>query len=75
MHTLHIIDTFRDDWRPSGGRAPARQACRKVGEEIEIVCLDNPGEPFLKDIPCPVHTLGQSSWAGIVFPAPLALAA
>jgi glycosyltransferase involved in cell wall biosynthesis len=27
---------------------------------IEVVCLDDPGEPFLKGIHCPVHALGQS---------------
>ena len=68
MHTLHIIDTFS----PTTGGPPEAvrqlaQACRKVGEEIEIVCLDNPGEPFLKDIPCPVHTLGQSFLGGYSF--------
>ncbi|SPE32301.1 Glycosyl transferase, group 1 family [Candidatus Sulfotelmatomonas gaucii] len=61
MNTLHIIDTFA----PTAGGPPeaVRQlakAYREVGAGIEIVCLDNPGEPFLKGIPCPVHALGQS---------------
>jgi glycosyltransferase involved in cell wall biosynthesis len=61
MHTLHIIDSLS----PSAGGPPeaVRQlasAYREVGAPIEVVCLDNPGEPFLSGIPCPVHALGQS---------------
>jgi glycosyltransferase involved in cell wall biosynthesis len=32
----------------------------EVGDAIEILCLDKPGEAFLKTIPCPVHALGPS---------------
>ncbi len=61
MHTLHIIDTCN----PTAGGPPEalRQlaiAHQEVGTGIEIVCLDNPVEPFLNGIPCPVHALGQS---------------
>ena len=28
--------------------------------EVEVVCLDDPGAPFLAGIPCSVHALGQS---------------
>jgi glycosyltransferase involved in cell wall biosynthesis len=61
MNTLHIIDSFS----PAAGGPPeaVRQlarAYREVGAGIEVVCLDNPSEPFLKDIPCPVYALGQS---------------
>jgi len=60
MQTLHIIDSFS----PSAGGPPeaVRQlakSCLEVGSEIEVVCLDNPSEPFLTGIPCPVHALGQ----------------
>ena len=34
---------------------------------IELVCLDNPDEPFLKGIPCPVHALGQSYMGSYAF--------
>ena len=61
MQTLHIIDSLS----PATGGPPeaVRQlakAYREVGAGIEVVCLDNPGEPFLSGIPCPVHALGQS---------------
>jgi glycosyltransferase involved in cell wall biosynthesis len=35
-------------------------ACIEVGDGIEVVCLDKPGESFLTGIPCPVHALGPS---------------
>jgi glycosyltransferase involved in cell wall biosynthesis len=58
---LHIIDSLS----PAAGGPPesVRQlakAYREIGTGIEVVCLDNPGEPFLSGIPCPVHALGQS---------------
>ena len=61
MHTLHIIDSFC----PTTGGPPevVRQlakACQEIGTGVEVVCLDNPSEPFLKGIPCPVHALGHS---------------
>jgi glycosyltransferase involved in cell wall biosynthesis len=30
-----------------------------VGAGIEVLSLDSPDAPYLKDIPCPVHALGQ----------------
>ncbi|MFP5248624.1 MAG: glycosyltransferase [Acidobacteriota bacterium] len=36
------------------------RASRDGGEEMEILCLDDPGEPFLAGWPCPMHALGQS---------------
>ena len=61
MRTLHIIDSLC----PTSGGPPevVRQlakACLEIGAEVEVACLDNPDEPFLKGIPCPVHALGQS---------------
>jgi glycosyltransferase involved in cell wall biosynthesis len=61
LHTLHIIDSLS----PATGGPPeaVRQLAKaylEVGAGIEVVCLDNPGEPFLTDIPCPVHALGGS---------------
>lgn len=35
------------------------KAHKALGAEVEIVCLDNGDEPFLRDLPCPVHALGQ----------------
>ena len=31
-----------------------------VGAGIEVVCLDHPETPFLAEVPCKVHALGQS---------------
>jgi glycosyltransferase involved in cell wall biosynthesis len=61
MQTLHIISSLS----PATGGPPEAvrelaKAYREVGAGIEVVCLDNPGEPFLSGIPCPVHALGQS---------------
>jgi glycosyltransferase involved in cell wall biosynthesis len=61
MLILHVIDSLS----PACGGPPeaVRQLVRAylaVGAEIELVCLDNPDEPFLAGIPCPVHALGQS---------------
>jgi glycosyltransferase involved in cell wall biosynthesis len=61
MRILHIIDTFSPE---IGGPPEAvRQLVRsylEVGAGIEVACLDKPDETYLKDIPCPVHALGQS---------------
>ena len=61
MHTLHIIQSFSpaDGGPPESVRELAK-AYLQVGAGIEVVCLDNPDEPFLNGIPCPVHALGQS---------------
>jgi glycosyltransferase involved in cell wall biosynthesis len=61
MQILHIIDSLA----PASGGPPeaVRQlakACQDAGAGMEIVCLDKLDEPFLKNIPCPVHALGQS---------------
>ncbi|MDR3792600.1 MAG: glycosyltransferase [Terracidiphilus sp.] len=60
MTILHIIDTFS----PTHGGPPeaVRQLVKaylEVGAEIEVLSLDSPDAPYLKDIPCPVHALGQ----------------
>jgi glycosyltransferase involved in cell wall biosynthesis len=60
MNTLHVIDSLS----PEAGGPPeaVRQlakAYRKVGARMEVVCLDNPDAPFLEDVPCDVHAIGQ----------------
>jgi glycosyltransferase involved in cell wall biosynthesis len=60
LNILHIIGSLS----PAGGGPPeaVRQLVRaylEVGARIEVVCLDKPDSSFLKDIPCPVHALGQ----------------
>lgn len=30
-----------------------------IGSEVEVVCLNKPDAPFLRDLDCPVHALGQ----------------
>jgi glycosyltransferase involved in cell wall biosynthesis len=61
MNTLHIIDSLS----PATGGPPeaVRQLAKaylEVGARMEVVCVDNPSEPFLADMCCPVHALGQS---------------
>jgi len=68
MHLLHVIDTFS----PAAGGPPeaVRQLVRAylaAGDEIEVVCLDKPGQPFLSGISCPVHALGQSALGRFAF--------
>jgi glycosyltransferase involved in cell wall biosynthesis len=60
MIILHIIDTFS----PTHGGPPeaVRQLVKaylEVGAGVEVLCLDSPDAPYLKNIPCPVHALGQ----------------
>lgn len=61
MRILHMIDSFSPD---RGGPPEAvRQllkAYASAGAEPEAVCLDRADEPYLRDIPCKVHALGQS---------------
>jgi glycosyltransferase involved in cell wall biosynthesis len=60
MHTLHVIGSFSPlDGGPPEALRQLIKAYVEEGAGIEVVCLDNPGEPFLTDILCPVHALGQ----------------
>jgi glycosyltransferase involved in cell wall biosynthesis len=36
------------------------EAYIEIGDGIEVACQDQPGEPYLADIPCPVHALGPA---------------
>lgn len=61
MNTLHIIDSLS----PATGGPPeaVRQLAKaylEVGARMEVLCTDDPSEPFLADIRCPVHAVGQS---------------
>lgn len=60
LKILHIIVSFS----PDGGGPPEAlrqlvKAYKKIGSQIEVVCLDKPDAPYLKDIQCTVHALGQ----------------
>ena len=60
MNVLHVIGSLS----PQEGGPPeiTRQLARSYaegGNTMEVVCLDLPGSPFLRDMPCPVHALGQ----------------
>lgn len=60
LKILHIIVSFS----PAHGGPPeaVRQLVRayqKIGANIEVVCLDKPDAPFLKNIQCPVHAIGE----------------
>jgi glycosyltransferase involved in cell wall biosynthesis len=61
MRILHMIDSFSPD---RGGPPEAVRQLLKAyaaeGASHEVVCLDKPNEPFLRDLPCTVHALGQS---------------
>jgi glycosyltransferase involved in cell wall biosynthesis len=61
MRILHMIDSFSPD---RGGPPEAVRQLLKAydaeGSRAEAVCLDEPGAPFLDDLPCRVHALGQS---------------
>jgi glycosyltransferase involved in cell wall biosynthesis len=68
MPTLHIIGSLG----PAAGGPPeaVRQlarAYREVGAKMEIACMDDPSEPFLADLPCPVHALGKSFLGSYTF--------
>lgn len=56
-----MIDSFSPD---RGGPPEAVRQLVKAyageGFSAEVLCLDDPGAPYLKDIPCKVHALGQS---------------
>jgi glycosyltransferase involved in cell wall biosynthesis len=59
MKVLHCIHSVN----PAGGgpiefiRQVVQLHLRK-GTDIEIVCLDSPDDPWVKDFPCKVHALG-----------------
>lgn len=59
MKVLHCIHSVN----PSGGgpiefiRQVVQLHLRR-GTDIEIICLDSPDDPWVKDFPCPVHALG-----------------
>ena len=60
IRILHIITTLSPDQGgpPECVRLLAK-AYKTIGAEMETLCLDNPKEPFLHDISCRVHALGQ----------------
>jgi glycosyltransferase involved in cell wall biosynthesis len=61
VHILHVVGSLSP---AAGGLSEAvRQlapVCLEAGDGLEVVCLDDPGAPFLHDFPCAVHALGQS---------------
>ena len=65
---LHIMDTFAPE---KGGPPEAvrmlANAYRTEGVDVEVVCLDRPDAPYLRDFPCPVHALGQSFFGKYAF--------
>lgn len=62
MRLLHVINSMSPS---TGGPAEAlRQLARgykQIGTEVEIVCQDDPGAPFLLDIGAPVHAMGAAT--------------
>ncbi len=58
---LHVLPTV--DPRSGGPIEGVRNLGRHltgIGHRVEIVSLDAPSEPFIKDFPFPVHALGPS---------------
>jgi glycosyltransferase involved in cell wall biosynthesis len=68
LRVLHVISSLS----PAGGGPPeavrqlAKAYCR-AGILVEVVCLDKPDEPFLKDINCTVHALGERFFGRFAF--------
>jgi glycosyltransferase involved in cell wall biosynthesis len=61
MNLLHIINTLSPvDGGPPEAVRQLVKAYVAIGGEVEIVTLDNSAEPFLRGIPCPIHTLDQT---------------
>jgi len=64
MNVLHVIGSLSP--REGGPPEVTRQLARSyldAGDRMEVACQDPPGSPFLNDLPCPVHALGQR-WLG-----------
>jgi glycosyltransferase involved in cell wall biosynthesis len=62
LHILHVIGSLS----PADGGPPevVRQLARaypRIGDSLEVVTLDPPQAPFLKDLPCAIHALGPAS--------------
>jgi glycosyltransferase involved in cell wall biosynthesis len=61
-----------DSLSPEAGGPPEcvrllAKGYKALGAEIEVLCLDDPQAPFLRDIPCRVHALGQSHLGRFAF--------
>jgi glycosyltransferase involved in cell wall biosynthesis len=53
-----------DTFAPEAGGPPEAvrmlvKAYVAIGSEVEVVCLNKPDAPYLRDLDCPVHALGQ----------------
>lgn len=61
LRILHIVDTLSQErgGPPTMVRMLAKSYPR-AGVLVEVICLDDPHAPFLRDFPCVVHALGQS---------------
>jgi glycosyltransferase involved in cell wall biosynthesis len=60
MRILHVIGSLSpaDGGPPEGVRQLAK-AWARLGDTVEVACLDSPNEPFIADLSCPVHALGN----------------
>ena len=58
---LHIIHSANPaNGGPIEGVKQLAAALSKLGAEVEVVSLDGPDAPWLKDFPLPIHALGPS---------------
>jgi glycosyltransferase involved in cell wall biosynthesis len=68
MRILHVIDSFSPE---CGGPPEAVKQLLKAyaaeGAGTDVVCLDRPDEPFLRDLPGEVHALGESYFGRFAF--------
>jgi glycosyltransferase involved in cell wall biosynthesis len=63
-HILHVIASLSPPLGgPPEGLRQLAKASLEIGDTPEVVCLDPPDAPFLKEFPCSVHALGQH-WLG-----------
>lgn len=59
VHILHVIGSLSPaDGGPPEAVRQLSKAYAQIGDTLEILTLDPPNAPWLKDFACPVHALG-----------------
>ena len=61
VHILHVIGSLSPaDGGPPEALRQLAKAYRDIGDTIEVVSLDPPEAPYLRDVPCQAHALGPA---------------